>query len=464
MCDSYKSKDSAIKIVKTVTPLFNASREPTPRYDCQFVQFDNGLRLCLVPFPGIKTVSIRSFVFVGSVYESPDLNGISHFLEHMLFRGNSKLGNAVSLSRKMEELGGEFNAATSFDMTEYWLDFHKDYLQLGLTRFCHFLQYPLFEQIEVERSIILEEIKVDYNEDNNLIDLDSLTSKLLWPNHPMGMPIIGNETTISGVSREDLIKWHQEYYQPGNIVLGITGDFEFNEVIDLIEQQFQAGRSQSDSKRYTAITKHTKKRTPLQLVQDQDNQFGFQWSFPCYRLSKELKVEYELIRRILDDGNSSRLQRLIREEKGLVYDISLDNTYFAEGVVMSLQSLVGINRLEELIIALVELIGSLIAEGIDEEELSLAKLRYRSALECNNDSAQGILYSLLTPILYPASGTFEEVLLLMEQITTDRINKTLRTLLDQGLTSFVLVGPWRDADKAMLTDKLSHWIKGRNIS
>ncbi len=79
-------------------------------------------------FPGIKTVSIRSFVFVGSIYESTRLNGISHFLEHMLFRGNSELGDAITLSRKMEELAGEFNAATSFDMTEYWLDIHKDFL------------------------------------------------------------------------------------------------------------------------------------------------------------------------------------------------------------------------------------------------------------------------------------------------------------------------------------------------
>ncbi len=460
----HKTRDSTIKTIKSVAPLAKASGEPTPRYDSQFVQFKNGLRLCLVSFPGVKTVSMRSFIFVGSVYESPDLNGISHFLEHMLFRGNSKLGNAVSLSRKMEELGGEFNAATSFDMTEYWLDIHRDYLQSGITRFCQFLQYPLFEQIEIERSIILEEVMVDYNEESNLVDLDSLTSKLLWPDHPMGMPIIGNESTIRSISKEDLVRWHREYYQPGNIVLGITGDFDFSGVTELVEEQFQQNQSQGDVKRYNAITGHSTKRESLNLVKDQDNQFAFQWSFPSYRLTKELKVEYELIRRILDDGNSSRLQRLIREEKGLVYDISIDMTYFVDGVVMSLQSLVGINRLDELMTALVELMTNLNAKGISDEELTLAKLRYKSALECNNDSAQGILYNLLIPILYPASSTSEEILLQMEQITIEKINESLRTLLEQTLTSFVLVGPWENATRTMLEQKLSHWIKGKSIS
>lgn len=445
-------------------PLQKKTGEVCPRYDCQWVQFDNGLRLFLVSFPGIKTISIRSFVFVGSIYEPTELNGISHFLEHMLFRGNSKLGDAITLSRKMEELAGEFNAATSFDMTEYWLDIHKDFLQPGIARFCQFLQFPLFEQIEVERSIILEEIMVDYNKENSLIDLDSLSSKLLWPDHPMGMPIIGNVSTIKRISREDLVEWHQKYYRPGNIVLGVAGDVTPDDVITQVNDQFEVGKLQNKTERYEIISQNSGNRKHLKLVRDQDNQFGFQWSFPHYQLTKRSKIELELIRRILDDGNSSRLQRLIREEKGLVYDISIDMIYFERGVVMSLQSLVGVNKLETLVGELVGMINNLILTGITEEELNLAKLRYKCSLECASDSAQGILYNLLTPYLYPASSTCEEILPKMKQIDVNAINKTLRSLLDQPNTSFALVGPWNDRTETMLEQRLAYWIKGKRTS
>ncbi len=172
----------------------------------------NGLRICAVSFPGIKTVSIHAYIFVGSIYETRQNNGISHFVEHMLFRGNEKLGNSKTLNLKIEELGGEINASTSFEMTEYWLDFHCDYLNQGIHRFCSFLQYPLFEQIEIERSIILEEILDDYNEKNQLIDLGNLISNELWPEHPMGLPVIGNLETIKNINREDLVAWFQQYY------------------------------------------------------------------------------------------------------------------------------------------------------------------------------------------------------------------------------------------------------------
>lgn len=434
------------------------------RFKSQYTKLSNGLRVSAVSLPGVKTVSLRFFVFVGSIYETPEKNGISHFLEHMLFRGNEKLGDAYALSLKMEELGGEFNAATSFDQTEYWLDFHRDYLDLGIERFCQFLQFPLFEQLEVERSIILEEILSDYNEDNQLIDLDSLSSINLWPDQPMGLPIIGRPETVKKITKEDLVQWHQQFYYPGNIVLGISGDFDIPRVLQKIESHFEFGLPDKAKNSYATLCGTFPPKKQLELVNEKDNQYALQWSFPIYDLTKQLKVEYELIRRVLDDGNSSRIQRLIREEKGLVYDISVDMIYFDSGVVMSIQSAVGVNRLEELIEALVELLSDLISKGIKDRELGKAKLRYKAALECSNDTSQGVMFNQLSPLLYPSSGSLEEVLDVISSISLDRINRTFRKLIDQNLTTFVLVGPWDDDSKNMLSDKLHPWISGNSMS
>jgi predicted Zn-dependent peptidase len=433
------------------------------RYQTRYKTLKNGLGLHLVSFPGVKTVSLRCFVFVGSVYETRENSGISHFLEHMLFRGNEKLGDATTMSIKMEELGGEFNAATSFDQTEFWLDVHLDYLDQGIERFCQFLQFPLYEQLETERSIILEEILGDYNDENSLIDLDSLTSNLLWPNHSMGMPIIGTVDTVKKITKTDLKNWHRIYYTPSNMILGITGDIDLRQIKDVISAQFITDAPNRIDK-YPQILAKPLPGKQISLVSDKDNQFSIQWSFPVYELTRNLRVQYELLQRILDGGNSSRLQRLIREEKGLVYDISLDTTYFETGMIMSVQSVVGTSRLTELVNALVELIGELIKKGITDQELKMAKVRYKAALECNNDTAQGILYDSLMPKLNPSGVGYKEILPVLSEVSTGLINSTLKLLFDQNLSTFVLVGPWGDAEKEMLHSKLQPWISGRNIS
>ena len=457
----FRVKNPEQKSIQLPTPNRDGSSSIDGRYSSHFFQLESGLKLSIVSFPGISTISLRCFVFVGSAYESTHNSGISHFLEHMLFRGNKKLGDAARLNVEMEKLGGELNAATSFDLTEYWYDFHKDYLKEGIEKFCHLIQYPLFEQIEVERSIILEEIKGDYNDDNRLIDLDSLSSELLWPGHPMSFPIIGNSQTIGKIKRSNLISWHEKYYCPSNIVLGITGDFETSEVVNQIDHLFQAGKVKTAPRRYRRIKSSPAGGSQLKLVFDRDNQFGFQWCFPSYHLTHELRIEYELIQRILDDGNSSRLQKLIREEKGLVYDISAETMFFEAGVTFSIQSVVGTNRLRELVSTLTDLIRNLASEGITLEELDLAKLRYRANLECAGDSAQGVLYNKLMPVLYPCGSTYEEIIPRLKAISVEKINAILGQLLGQNMTTFAIVGPCDQKTDEMLEAKLYPWINGR---
>ncbi len=424
---------------------------------------DNGLTICVVPFPEVKTINLRCFIFVGSIYETVQNSGISHFLEHMLFRGNKRLGDGKTLSFKMEELGGEMNAATSFDLTEFWLDYHCDFFELGIRRFCDFLQYPLFEQIEIERSIILEEILVDYNENNQLIDLDSLTAAQIWPKHPMGLSIIGTSESITKITLADLVAWHQKFYQPSNMIIGIAGDFDQANVINIIDKQFKR-KSPSRKHSYPHLSSKISLGDQLCLVKDNDNQFNLQWAFPAYSLSPELRVEYELVKRVLDDGNSSRLQRLIREEKGVVYDISADMLYFEKGTILAIQSLVGVSRLEELMEALTQLIRDLIDTGITPKEFDLAKLRFKAALDFHNDTAQGILFSKLWPFLQPGGASFDRVLAIIENISLDKVNNTLIRLLNQSQTCFVLVGPWSQKNRDFLQEKLHDWIKGKNIS
>jgi predicted Zn-dependent peptidase len=421
---------------------------------------DNGLKVCAISFPGIKTVTLRCIVFVGSIFETPDHNGISHFLEHMLFRGNQKLGSARELSLKMEALGGELNAVTSFDLTEFWLDYHLDFLEIGIEQFCQFLQFPIFEQLEIERSIILEEIKADYNEENQLVDLDTLNALALWPTHPIGLPITGNEHSLTNITKQDLEDWFQRYYQPGNMILSTIGDFDPERVIDMIGRSFLP-RTPIQRQRYRPINSTGPVGEQLQLVFDKDNQHRIQWAFPRYPLTPELRVRYQLIRRILDDGSSSRLQRDIREEKGLVYDITADMLYFNSGTSLSIECLVSRDHLIPLMETLVQLLNRLIEEGVTQSELALAQRRYALSLDCGLDTAHGVLFETVSPLVYPEVMTFPEIQQMITTVRLDDINQTLRTLLDQKNSCFTLVGPWQYSDERQLRRLLAYWLPDR---
>lgn len=428
-----------------------------PSKKAQVKTLPNGLQICVVPFSGVKTINLRAIVFTGSAYENTSNNGISHFLEHMMFRGNRKLGTSNQVSLLMEEMGGDLNAATSFDLTEYWLDYHVDYCQTGLERFCDFLQEPVFDNIELERSIILEELKADYNEKEQLIDLDGICCMEIWPDHGLGLPVSGTRSSIKGITQQELEKWYARYYQPGNMIIGIAGDFDPEATIRFFEERFSAASSTRYQK-YPAVTA-SDIREPLKLVDHKDNQFNLQWSFPRYPMTGDLRIRYQLIRRILDDGSSSRLQRLIREEKGLVYDVSADMLYFKSGAMLSINSLIGLDRLPELVSVVTGLIRNLIDEGATMEELELAKRRYQIALDCNQDSPQGILFETIAPLTYPGIYPYEITREKLSAVTLEDINTTLRDLLQQGRTCFTIVGPAPEKHREMLTDALGFWLK-----
>jgi len=373
-----------------------------------------------------------------------------------MFRGNKRLGDSRQLSLQMEEMGGDLNAITSFDMTEYWLDFHIDYFEAGIQRFCDFIKEPQFEDIELERSIILEELKADYNEQDQLIDLDTISSAEIWKDNGFGLPVTGTRESIKRISREDLENWYCRFYRPGNMLIGIAGDIDVIKTFGMFENHFPSTTFSSRMKYQTVSASCTGRS--LLLVDNKDNQYSLQWSFPTYPLSANLRIRYQLIRRILDDGSSSRLQRLIREEKGLVYDISADMLFFDSGAMLSINSLIGIERLPELISVAADLIDDLDRNGITPEELELSSRRYRIAQDCNQDTPQGILFEAMAPLIHDDILPHGPAIKLLSETTVADINDTLKGLFRRQGCCFTMVGPSPEQHRRMLERGLKRWL------
>jgi len=410
--------------------------------------------------PGVKTVSIKCWVFVGSVYENSVNNGISHFVEHMIFRGNHSLGTGNDLFRRFEALGGEVNASTSFDTTEYWLDFHLDHMEEGIDGFCKFLQEPLFEKIEIERSVILEEVLLDYNDEGDLIDPEGLVDRCFWPDHSLGFPIIGTIDSLSKITVEDLKNWFNTYYRPGNMLIGVTGDFEAKQVIDQIAKAFDS-RLSSPREDYQSIKPNPLPVSQIQWGKFKDNQFTVHWSFPLNGLSFERRLQTQLIHRIIDDGSNSRLHRLIREEKGLVYDIEASYHCYKDGILISLQAVVSLKNFEAFLSELVNVVRDLAQKGVTQTELDLAKHRYRCMLDCISDTPQGILQEMVASEIYPAMKPTKEILEKLEMTTLAEVNQIATSVFQQQLTCFAIVGPKsEDADK-ILRKYITPWLLPR---
>ncbi|MDT8446712.1 MAG: pitrilysin family protein [bacterium] len=416
----------------------------------------NGLKLYCLAHPGIKTLTMHAWVFTGSAFESPEVNGVSHFLEHMLFRGNAQLGNSVEMSLAIERLGGEMNAATGFDHTEYWLECHRDYLDQALSNFAAFLCYPSFEQIDTERAIILEEIKSDFNEKEQLIDPDQLSAQAIWPGQAMGLPVSGTQASVSALEVPHLRGWYEQYYTANNMILGISGDFDPARAEEMFSHhlaQLPPGRRyqyQPPVSRILAETQFTWSVEP-------DNQYNLAWSFLHDHLTPRHRVLLQLISRMLDDGSSSRLQRIIREELGLVYDIHLSPSFYDGGAALVLQATVGKERLGELVDALVVLLNEVIQKGFGPEELHLSKLRLQTALDCFSDTAEGRLHEMVAPELYPAYLPLDSLTHLLAEIDLEEVNQMAAKVLSNKESAFVFVGPEPGPLKGKIQDKLAPW-------
>ena len=423
-------------------------------HQAQIETLENGLTLATAPFPKVKTVTIHAWVLTGSAHEDLDKSGISHFLEHMIFRGNEVLGTANQLSLKMEELGGEINAATGHDSIEFWLEFHKNFLEEGIRRFCKFLLYPKFEELEIERSIILEEIKSNYNDENQLIEVDSLTALNLWPRQAMGLPISGLPSTVENIDLKDLKSWYGRHFQAGNLIFGISGDFNPQDVKSWIAEEMAI---LPPGPRNPWPEPKTEERGGVFFYPDRDNQYNFQWSFSLKDLAPLQRTAAQLLTRMLDDGSSTRLQRLIREEKGLVYEISASNFFYYKGGLLQIQGQVGHDRMEELVTTLAQVIQQVLTQGFNEEELQLARLRMQTGLDCFTDNAEGILVEKITPLLNPCGLEVEELQRLLELVTLDEVRAMAHDIFQKD-SLFVAVGPEDEKLPGFVAAALAPWL------
>ncbi len=404
---------------------------------------DNGLPVVIAPQPQLHRAHVALYVRVGSRFETAEHNGLSHFLEHMLYRGTSKLPHAHDVNLAFESLGGYLYAATQVDFGVFSVTLPAETLAETTSLFADVLMEPTFADIEVEKEIVCEEILEDLDDEGRQIDADNLSRQLIYPHHPLGFTITGDEKRVRSFSREMLRGHHARHYNASNAVLAFSGAVDPSRALDLAAAHFS--RMPRGVKVTSPTPSHGQKRPRFEHVENVSSQTELR---VCYRAVPDRsphRPAMDMLMRILDDGMSTRLYHRVCDNKGLCYDVSASYDGYDDDGVLDFAAGVQHARVAVVTREITSLVAELAHAGPSEEELVKARRRHvwdtRTMLDSPEELAgyyaAGILFDRLeSPEVRTAKNaavTSEDVRALAAVIAQpDRLNVLAVGLLDDG--------------------------------
>lgn len=338
--------------------------------DWKIANLKNSMQVIYKQKPDCYSVSTGILISCGSRFETPTYAGISHFVEHLLFKGTNTR-SAKQLKESIEGKGGSFNAFTSEEIVCYYIKILKPHLETGLDILSDMIKNPLFDQneIEKERNVILEEINM--YRDFPARYVFELLDNVMFENHPLGTSILGTPETLKNINRQTLLHFVENYHTGKNLVLSVAGSFDEDELIGLSEKLLN---SITDGKKADFIPFNEKKDTLSYNIKLKEiEQCHFCLGFYAYPREDDRRFALSVANTILGGNMSSRLFNEIRENRGLAYDIkSYTKSYYDTGAIIVSAGLIPTNLTESLKV-IKEQMHNMIEKKVTEKELESAK-------------------------------------------------------------------------------------------
>lgn len=348
----------------------------------------NGLRLLTAPMPGMRSASIAFSFSVGSRYEHTSIAGVSHFIEHMLFKGSQHYPTARRISEAIEGVGGTFNASTGKELTVYTARVPGEYLPVVMHVLSDMVRYPLFDatEIEKERAVIIEELSATRDDPQEWSNL--LIDEVMWPDLPLGRDDAGTIESVAQLRREQLLAYFDAHYRPGSLVIGIAGNIDAQQIVQLTKETFGDWEAREHPQWSESLPPRT--GSSVKMIQKDTEQaniclatLGVSYMSPDY-------YPLILMNSLLGDGMSSRLFQTIREEQGLAYDIgSYYNTYYETGNLV-VSAGVDPSQSEGAIRAIITELTRLCETPVPEDELERAKAYVRGGVLLGLEGTQQV--------------------------------------------------------------------------
>jgi len=405
----------------------------------QKTTLDNGLRVITANMPHTQAVSLSFFIGVGSRYETEAEAGISHFIEHLLFKGTAKRPTAREISTVIEGVGGILNGGTDKELTVYWCKVAQHHLPLALDVLVDVLLHSKFDpqDIERERRVIVEEINMGRDFPPQQVAM--LIDELLWPNHPLGRDIAGSKQSVAGITRDMMLDYLAAQYLPNNTVVTIAGNIQHQEVVTAINQALGNWTNQRTRSEYTAYKEQAAQR--LHVETRDTEQAHLCLALPGLPLLHPKRFILGLLNVILGEGMSSRLFTEIRDRLGLAYSIHSYIEHYLDSGSVTIYAGVETKNLSTAIKAILEQLSQL-KETVPESELSKAKELSKGRLLLRMEDSRNVAgWMGGQEILTGRILSLDQIVSIIDAITAEELKQLARELIVASQLRLAVVGP-----------------------
>lgn len=397
----------------------------------------NGLRVLLDWQDQARSASFGVWVKSGPAYESRENNGISHFMEHMVFKGTATR-TSLRISEEMDSIGGQMNAYTTTDFTCFYARALEEHVGQAFDIVSDMVVNPRFDpkDLELEKSVVAEEISM--NEDQPEDRVAENLYRHIWPDSPMGMPILGTRDTLKGLGQQEMFCYHALHYAPDQVVVAICGRFDREAFLRQIQDRFGALKQ---SNVQTAAP-------PMEYVpscsfeNSKQEQTHLSLGLPGISLWDSRKYALSILNMILGGSSSSRLFQKIREELGLAYSISSGISSYERGGLLEIQTAVSPGEDRRACQEILGVLSTLRREGVTEKEFLRAREQLKSNLVMGMENTTARAGHMgRGEILRGRVESEDDILNQISKVTWELVNQTARELLDPNRLSVSVVGP-----------------------
>ncbi|ATW24213.1 M16 family metallopeptidase [Candidatus Formimonas warabiya] len=401
----------------------------------------NGIRVVTEELPFVHSVSLGIWVGTGSRFEDKRIHGVSHFLEHMLFKG-TKNRNAKQIAESLEAVGGQINAFTSKEHTCYYAKVLSDHFDLAADILADMFLNSLFsaEEMDKERNVILEEIKMYEDTPDELVH--DVYSRTLWPQDPLGQSIIGTSKSVENISRDQLIAYYQSTYVPQNVVIAIAGKIQREVVLEKLEKLFSplSGQFQPPS------LNEPQAFSDASFVAKDIEQMHLCLGTPGLSSQHDNIYALSVLNNVLGGGISSRLFQEVREERGLTYTIYSYHSGYSNSGIFGVYAGTSLQNSQAVTEIILKQISDIKRNGITPQELENTKQHIKGTVLLSLENVSNRMNRLgKSEISFGRLITPEEIVDSVMKVSHEVVIETARQVFDFEKCAFAAVGPEKPA-------------------
>jgi predicted Zn-dependent peptidase len=397
----------------------------------------NGLIVLTERMEHVRSVAMGAWIKSGSRCEAPEINGISHFVEHMVFKG-TRSRTAQHIAREMDSIGGNLDAFTGKETICFNVKSLADHVPIALDVLTDLVLNPTFAstEIERERGVILEEIKID--EDNPDVLVHELFTQNFWKDHPLGKPILGTTQTVGRLDQQKLFDYHAGRFRGGNMIFSAAGDLEHDQFVDSIAQKFSPLLPGEP-----AVELQTPQASARILLQNKKalEQVQLCLGVPAPPITDDNRFATLILNTILGGGMSSRLFQTIREERGLAYAIYSDLSPYSDTGSLCVYAGTSAGKALEVVDLVMAEFSNLKEKLLPDEELRRGKDQLKGNILMGLESSNSRMANLARQEMYfHQFFTAEEVIARIEAVTADEIQTMAKRLFIPDRIAITLLG------------------------